>query len=375
MEYGWTGELLWKNRYFVLKKSKNLLVHTKLNVICSSEFPRQELDIVASEYAYHPNLLRQVLQKGYVFFTTRGVVERFAACATIHVNPWVAQLDRICLIPGNHSIRILEIDSDMCTVVLKRGYRKEYLLNEINIRTRFPQLKIPILRGAQADSLLYREQRIRGVPINRIGDKRIVDRITREAINELKSLYTASNSKVDFVFYVDHLRLSILDAIGKLPAIYSKDDRQKYEEIVDGLTACLNNVENRELITALTHGDFQSANILYAEHDTKNSFYLIDWEYSKVRFILYDLFVFYFCTRSPLGLAERLKQVTHYQNEHPFLHSVTKDFQLPMPTRSDVFVCILEDFLLRLEELDIPQSRLKNKGLEQFVAEVKVILW
>ncbi|MBM4029621.1 MAG: hypothetical protein FJ280_30120, partial [Planctomycetes bacterium] len=64
----------------------------------------------------------------------------------------------------------------------------------------------------------------------------------------------------------------------------------------------------RRITTALTHGDFQPANILAAGEGT----WLVDWEYADRRQAGYDGLVFGLAARFPRGLAGRLADfVTH----------------------------------------------------------------
>ena len=62
--------------------------------------------------------------------------------------------------------------------------------------------------------------------------------------------------------------------------------------------------QNKEIVVAQTHGDFQPANILLGEEQT----WLIDWEYTAERQIAYDGLVLALEARSSQGLGQRALQ-------------------------------------------------------------------
>lgn len=62
--------------------------------------------------------------------------------------------------------------------------------------------------------------------------------------------------------------------------------------------------QNKEIVVAQTHGDFQPANILLGEEQT----WLIDWEYTAERQIAYDGLVLASEARSSQGLGQRVLQ-------------------------------------------------------------------
>ena len=70
----------------------------------------------------------------------------------------------------NHSLRILNFDQQVCNVILKNGFNKSFIENEINIRNTFNHSTIPRLLETNLKKHYYVEELIQGVPINRLHD-------------------------------------------------------------------------------------------------------------------------------------------------------------------------------------------------------------
>ena len=156
-------------------------------------------------------------------------------------------------------------------------------------------------------------------------------------------------------------------AIDNLPILYKIDDKEKFIMAFEKISS---SIETKEINVVVTHGDFQPANIII---DSTNDYsaYVIDWEYSKQRYFLYDVLVFEVEARKTIGLAERLKAL----NPDKF-NWICQSLNIKyLDSKNDLIkVFLLEDFRLRIEELQIPTLKQKSWNLENFIKEVDYIL-
>ena len=167
--------------------------------------------------------------------------------------------------------------------------------------------------------------------------------------------------------YVNILRKDFDFAIDNLPPVYKSEDKQKiimlFDEISRSITA-------KKINLAVTHGDFQPANIIIDSNQNNRS-YVIDWEYSKQRFFLYDILVFEVQARKTIGLAERIKMLD--MNKFKWMYQSLAIPNLDLKEEM-IKVFLLEDLCLRIEELKIPTLKHKSLSLENFISEVGNIL-
>ena len=153
------------------KEGSALLVNHKLNVIYAKNIDRSKLRAIVSEYAYHPNPLRRLLQTNYIRLATCVYFEWLFLKARVSVSPWVEDLDHLCIIPGNHLIRIVNLKTHSCRVMVKPGFDVQFLQNEIFLRERYDFLPIPQLLRADPEFFWYDEVQISALPLNRLERK------------------------------------------------------------------------------------------------------------------------------------------------------------------------------------------------------------
>ena len=77
----------------------------------------------------------------------------------------------------------------MCVVILKDGFNEKFLKNEINTRKEYPYLPIPKLINYNIKNFYYLEQRIVGLPYNRIADQEIRNKSLKGILKLFLKLY------------------------------------------------------------------------------------------------------------------------------------------------------------------------------------------
>ncbi len=352
------------------KNNTSLLANHKLNVIYSKNIDRAKLRSIVSEYAYHPNALRRFLQKTYIQLAACTYFEWLLVKTRVEVNPWIGDLDGLCIIPGNHSIRIVDLEAFSCRVILKEGFNAQFIKNEICLREKYKFLPIPKLLNVDSAGMWYEEQQISALPLNRIDDQDVIDKALLDAKKSLVSLYKKTLVKVNLGNYTQSLYGSCNDLIVRLPSIYTQDDKDRIKDILILLIEGLSKLNEYDIELVQSHGDFQPANILV--DNTDQQLYLIDWEYNAQRSVCYDALVFATQCRFPQGLAARVRVIlneTDISWNWCVKNASTKLLNL------ELVIFLIEDLMVRLSELQIPNMISKDNGLDIWINEVKKMDW
>tara|TARA_X000000368_G_scaffold417141_1_gene412727 strand:+ start:6155 stop:7333 length:1179 start_codon:yes stop_codon:yes gene_type:complete len=365
--YRWNGTIKW-NKFNLFHSTKHtFLVNDKLNVIYHYNLQRDKLSELTAEFSYNSNFFRNILQNIYIQFATNKIFEKVLSKYTVNLTDYTDEFSKWVFIPGNHSIRIIDLRKNRCIVILKDGFNEKFLKNEINIRKEYPYLPIPKLVNYNINNLYYEEERIVGLPYNRIANEEIRNKSLKKILKPLFKLYRETHMVIQKNSYVNMLKKDFDVAIDNLPPIYKSEDKQKFIMLFDEISM---SIAMNEINLVITHGDFQPANIII-DSIQNNRAYLIDWEYSKKRSFLYDFLVFEVQARKTIGLAERLKllKMEKFKWIYQSLSIPYIDLKNAM-----IKVFLLEDFCLRIEELKIPTLKHKSLNLENFIKEVSYIL-
>ena len=357
----------WRNN---TKDSNFLLVNPKLNVIYSKNIDRAKLKLIVSEYEYNPNLVRRFLQKIYIKLSISTYFEHLFAKTIVSVSPWIESFDEVCIVPGNQSIRIINLETLTARVILKEGFSSQSIRNEIYLRQKYKFLPIPKLLNVDTQSLWFEELQVSALPFNRIDNQTIKDKILIDVKRNLLKLYSETIIKIDIKNYVKSLYETCDNLITKLPEIYTKFDKKEIRDIFILLNETVKNFPDRTIDLAQSHGDLQLGNILVGNNNSE--LYLIDWEYTEKRSIFYDSLVLATDCRKPKGLAKRIKTILDGADLSWNWCIKTDGFRL---SKCELAVFLIEDLIVRLSELNIPNLINKDNGLDLWLKEVKKMDW
>ena len=366
-KYSVVADINWKGNS---KSNAFLLANHKLNVIYSKKIDRVKLRSIVSEYAYHPNKLRRFLQDTYIKLSTCNYFEWLFAKTIVNVDPWIGDLDCLCIIPGNHSIRILDLEALSCRVILKDGFNVQFIKNEIYFREKYNFLPIPKLLSSDPEGFWYEEVQISALPINRIDNQDIKDKALLNAQTSLLSLYDKTLMKVNSGSYTGLLYKSCDGLIATLPYIYTQNDKVRIKNILILLNDGLSELNDFDVGLVQSHGDFQPANILIGNIDEQ--LYLIDWEYTAKRSVYYDALVFATQCRSPKGLARRIQLILNGSDNS--WRWCIKNTGIKL-SKLELIIFLMEDLMVRLTELQIPNMINKDRGLDAWISEVGKMNW
>ena len=294
----------WRKAYSLSNPNSQLwLCNPYLNAIFVNEVCKEVLLPVIQEFSRSTKLWRRPFQKLYVDLSTKQWACKWFSSYIIEISPPLKKAENLLILGGNHHLRLLDYNEGAAFVIRKAGFDRELLVDDIRVRKENPYLPTPVIQDIAEDGSWYSEELILGTPVNRLEDKEQGKRAVRDVMAPLVQLYEKTARKVDLAEYTT----GIVDRIEERIKRCSHFDRKTGDNLLKDLLE-LNKIikgwQNKEIVLAQTHGDFQPANILFG----KEQAWLIDWEYTAERQIAYDGLVFALEARSSLGLKPRVLQ-------------------------------------------------------------------
>lgn len=338
-----------------------------LNIVYPSNINRGDLTDLVVEYKYHRKLYRRILQSIYTYLAIRWPVEIVTSSELISIPiPYDAR-SRWVFIPGNHSIRVVDLDNNRCFVFLKTGFNNKFINSDAQIRLLHPWLKAPKVFHQKND--WYEEQRVVGLPWNRLSSNVLKKEVIIKAQEQLLKLYLQSAVKASVSNYTSKICNEIFSLLSTSFSSLSDESQVIIRNFVNELEFLLGNFFgdiNIDLVC--THGDFQPGNILCSEDD----FWIIDWEYSDQRSIFYDALVFDLECRSPSGLSMRLEQkINEMSNINTYLGWTGNALNAEKKHYFPIF--FIEDLLLRMSEVSVESIHAKSDTLSPYLDELPAI--
>jgi hypothetical protein len=369
--FGWQGHITWCQEQ---STSIGLLVHPKVNLIFPLMCETSDLRALGAEYAYNSKFILRNLQKAYVHFSVSRPLRRLFSIAWVDISPWPEAISNWCILPGNHSIRVVDIGQDECIVLRKTGFNPVLLENLVRIRQDFPEIPGPRLLESNLEQGWYREQRVNGLPLNRISDPVTVQSGINAARLAMSRIYLRTLLSEPIDKWLELKLQNITAAVARLPLIYEAEIRRTILNLAQALAIRLQlQVFEKNVInipTALTHGDFQFANILVPALPEDGPVYLIDWEYAGRRCIWYDAMVFELQSRFPKGLSQRVVAWLQDHQRQQLSLEWCGEAAMGWNSLTCLIVFLLEDLNVRLMDTMIPGLLQQEFGFLLFIEEL-----
>lgn len=370
----WKGKIKWGEH--VGAENLNFLVNERLNIIFPLAMTKEQLMPLVSEYSYHINPIRCWAQKLYIYFALNAGFRYLFSSGKLHITEVDLLPTNICILPGNHTIRIVNLDIDQCLVIKKTGFIEKRLECAVSARLAYPDMPGPKIIDSNIAEGWYSEERIFGLPTNRVKDVGRIMKSRLAAKEFLKKMHLDTKVLENSLNYTNNKFKAIDVAINSLPACYKESDLDYIKSAKSRLVAISANVlgENCVVQISQTHGDLQDANLLVPTDDSTRDVYIIDWEYAGKRCCHYDWFVYGLRSRSPNGLASRIELLLTCDS---LLRSKIDwyDFSNVSLSRVKVLVVLflIEEFLFRLEDTNLPKLFEIPVGFISFIKEVRII--
>ena len=372
---GWEGKIIWGMHSS--NDGLNLLVNTRLNIIYPVSMPKKKLIPFVAEYAYHKNPLRRLLHQIYISISLAPLLRYFFSSSKLHITKYSEFPTKICILPGNHSIRLVDLDLNSCLVLAKKGYGVKKLKNAVCSRLAYPNLPGPTIFDFNIEEGWYLEERIIGLPLDRIDREAKINGALSAAKSFMLRVYDDSAKLETALTWVKEKFKELDFAIDALPSCFKRQDVQDLQFIKGQLESLARmSIDSEYLVlTALTHGDFQSANLLKPSVDKSKDVYIIDWEYAGRRCSHYDWFVYGLRARSSKGLASRVNFLLYCDvaERSKFVWFDFSKIDLS-ELRVLLILFLIDEFLFRLDDASLPNLEHIPSGFMSFIREIKIII-
>lgn len=338
-----------------------------LNIVYPSNINRADLTDLVGEFKYHRKLYRRILQSIYTYLAIRWPIEAVASSELISIQMPYEARNRWVFIPGNHSIRVVDLNNNRCFVFLKTGFNNKFINSDAQIRLSHAWLKAPKIFDKKND--WYEEERVVGLPWNRLSSEDLRKKIIVEVQGQLLRLYRQSAIKTSMGEHTSKICNNILFLLNTSFSSLPDESKAIIRSFVNELSFLLGNcIGDINIDLVCTHGDFQPGNILCSEDD----FWIIDWEYSDQRSIFYDALVFDLECRSPSGLSIRLdKKINEMNGINTYLGWTGNTLNEGNKHYFPIF--FIEDLLLRMNEVSVQSIHAKSDALSVYLDELPAI--
>ena len=366
------------NWYEDSEYKSNFIVINKLNIIFPYELSSKKIYPYIYHYFFHKNKLRALTQKAFFKLILSKYLRKIYSDFFISINSLDKDLKNNIYMGGNHSISIISLDDNSSTQILKRNFDPIFIVPSIKLRLEFSELPIPRIYSYSFEEYWVKQEWIKGIPINRVGSKSIVDNCILFSNNAMVNLYKKTLKKEIINKWIERLKGDINLSINKLSPLYDDDFRNLLRRIIDDIVDEFfsKDLLNKFIYTSLTHGDYSGSNILIpCNNKSKKESIIIDWDYCKRRFIMYDLLVYMFHARSQNLIFKKIKLfLKNNLNFNYFENYLSKNYCDNYTKKQLVGLFLIEDINTRIIENNIPNLEKTNIDLINYVSQLKNII-
>jgi hypothetical protein len=308
-----------------------------LNFFCVEGVDRDCFEVVAREFGHARAAWRRGLQAAYVRAAITPPFRGWLSQVRFGVSRDLPQSREQLVIGGNRRIRIIHPRAGRSIVLHKHGYGRLAFDREVNARLGAAAALAPLFFGLEAEGNVFSEEYFVGTPANRLPPAREAagrQEALRRLVTEVHQPTLRVVSLAERLHWVASV-LSVQAPLLKEPAF----------ALVTDMLPLLGSVSTG---VALSHGDFQDANILAAGDVVR----VIDWETADERSQLYDLATLLSGLRLASDRSARWKAQVSVWLSEPFSRPA---LLVPPEGRGawlgHAALWWLEETLLRVEEL------------------------
>ena len=353
-----------------------------LNAIFTPNVDPAAFDPIRREYSRSLVPWRRPLQQVYVSAATSRWGAPWLAQVGLGVSPPIPNAETKIILGGNNKIRLLDQQEGLAFGILKEGFNPTFIQREIETRRLAEECGVPVpsLVNIGADNSWFSERYVTGTPINRLRDQGRINGVVQATAQSLHRLYDRTRQIVPLLVYVDGMQSQIQSMLEQ-NHLLSEQQKRSLLGSLDAILERINElggITGDNITTAISHGDFQPANILVNQDDV----WLIDWEYSARRQAGYDVLVYALRSRFPQELSGRLKKICQDGKDmDPTFAGGWPDLEWQkQPCRClYLSVFLLEEMALYLDENTNSSFKYLNGGIVEFLDELapglKILDW
>ena len=323
--------------------------NAQLNLIYPVSVQAPDLRTLSAEYRFASRLAKRLAQSLYSTLAVTRPTSMLLSPRAFDLRNPAPEMARWVFLPGNHTIRVVDLGNDRSLVFAKEGFDEHFLLNDARVRANHPELPAPRVLKISESGGWYIEERVVGLPINRISDQQRIEAAVGDAVRGLDLLRRSSAQTVGLRAYGREL-------IGRIASCTPEDPllATKVNDLTRLVAQRLVGAQDLSLTLCRGHGDLQPANILVSPSRT----WLIDWEYSEVRSAIYDYLVFASRSRFAEGLGARILLERERARSAGGVNAW--GFQQTGEPEALLSIFLLEDLHLRLRE--VATDKITDKG-------------
>jgi thiamine kinase-like enzyme len=328
---------------------------------------------INGEYAHNPMApWRSWFQNLYLVLSQSKILATKLSKYKITISPPIGNAESKLIIGGNTKLRLMDLAKKEVYVLLKEGFDEKYLQKEIFVRLEFPYLPIPKIIELGSNGKWYSEEYILGKPPNRF-DQVFGDKILLKAVLHVHQMLHDTKKDVILSEYVAVLETDISEGIDEILHI-DIDVANDIKSIAASLSCVLGKSENQDLTLAHCHGDFHQGNVLANDDE----YWILDWEYSGVKQIAYDLLILLLESRIENGFAARFLNIVN-NDLNEFQLKLANDWPEVNWNDEDskaryLMVFLLEDLLFHIKENGNKLFYEKSDILKNRCNEIKKIV-
>jgi hypothetical protein len=349
------------------------LCNVYLNAISVSGADPTVFGPIRREFGRSTVWWRRPMQRAYVRLATSRPGAPWLAQAGLGISPPVAGAEQLLIVGGNHKLRLLDRAHGLAYGIVKSGFSGDYIRREIATRRQAEELALPVppLVTISEDETWFSERYVSGTPLNRLADPRAAETALHRARRAVRRLLAETLEQVSLEGYLSSLSDQIERLISQSRLLPEPDKLAHVENArtIAGQIRSLSPAVGGRITTALTHGDFQPANILVDGEQV----WLIDWEYAARRQAGYDALVFALQSRFPTGLARRLQGLLDEGEAGPppsLSGWPGLDWSDPTARRAHSLLFLLEEWIVHLSENTNPRFLRLGDGLVGLQREI-----
>jgi len=337
--------------------------NAQLNLIYPNIANADDLRNLSAEYRYAPRLLARLVQTVYCALAVTPPTSTLLSPRLFDLRNPAPEMANWVFLPGNHTIRVIDFGENRSIVFAKDGFDTHFLLNDARVRVDYPELPAPRVLQIDEAGGWYVEERIVGLPINRLTNQRKVENALDDAARGLEQLRSKTEKTISAKAYCEELigRIGVVTPDAPLLAPMVIDFTRRVGEQIAG-------IEDFPLTLCRTHGDFQPANILASPSRT----WVIDWEYSEIRSAIYDYLVYTSRSRFAEGFGARIVRERDRARANARIDAW--GFQQLGDPDALISVFLLEDLHLRLREVATEEITNKTQAIAPWLQQAESAL-
>lgn len=348
--HGRISALQWLFGMRTSSRERMWVCNAYINAIFRLGCAETSMQPLVREFSRSPSVWRRPIQRAYVAAASWRWTAPLLAHAFVSIDPGADLSFDWVFVGGNNKIRILDGPNRVAYAILKTGAPRAILQREIDCRARAGRAGIRVPLIVSQGRTWLSEEFVVGTPVNRLESKAKAEQLIHDMSRAVAAYSLETAREESLSEYVGKLSRQVDHAMSNV----SHEVRCQVSRAVRLLHDDVQSSALQTLTTAIAHGDFQPANILFDDDRS----WLIDWEFSERRQLGYDGMVWSVGVRMPNGLRERLLR---FAKHGIGLKDVGRFWKCQNWSNHQQRVIVIR--LLLLEEINLQAKQLDRPGL------------